>query len=323
MDEFIDTLLKSAPAGSLFPLLEDLGTGIIMKVNEAKVNFINSGVQALKNLFFSYKDGWIGPIVLFNGVIGLFAATLLVIITLKKGAQNLFNMAGNENYVPATQLVMDVIKSSGLAVFFPWLTAFIMGFLPLFGELALGDALSGGQFYINSGITCFGNFISDEVAATLNGGWRTGISQLLNPGWWIPAALFNWLMVITIVCFMVKMCKFQVEMVIMDVTSVVAAIDSATDKKEFYELWVQSYKAVIVDFVFNCLVFGLYTTCLGIIGKTPNPLTSPYFVLAIGAAACLMKGTVLSNKFKQGGLSAGGVSTVANVARTATMMARF
>ena len=325
MDELLGNLTGGffGETFDIFGLLGDMWTYIIKSANDATVNFTSSMSEMVNNLFFSYDKGYVGVIVVFHSLVGMFAAIVLVIITLKKGAQNLFDKAANGDSVPVTKLIMDVIKSCGLAVFLPWLTAFIMGVLPIFGKYILADAFVN-IFYQMPGAgelkTSFGYFIPDDVAATLNGEWQTGISQLLNPGWWIFGTLFNLLVAIAFVCFVVRLCKFQVEMLIMDVTSIVAAIDSATDKKEFYELWIQSYKALIIDFIFNCLIFGLFSKCNGILWATPNPMASPYFVLELGAAACLMKGTILSNKFKQGGLAAGGVSAVANVARTAPMV---
>lgn len=324
MPDWIGEILGGSVQFPLVNIISAIGTYTIKSANEASINFSNTLTAVVNNLFFSYKEGYVGSLVLFHALVGLFAGIILVIITLKKGAQNLFNMAGNENYTPATELIMDVIKSSGLAIFFPWLTAFIMGALPIFGKFALADGyLAICSHLLGANTTVFGNFIPQDLTSTLNGGWDVWIGHILNPGWWIAGTIFNFMLLISLICFVLRLCKFQVEMLLMDVTSIVAAIDSATTKKEFYELWLQSYKALVIDFIFNCLIFGLFTHCIQILDKTQNPLTSPYFMLAIGSCACLMKGTTLSNKFKQGGLAAGGVSAVANVARTATTVARF
>ena len=288
-------------------------TSIVKAIMDAIFGCLHSILEFIQFLFFGY-NGPVGPFAVIHGIIGVVSATILVIIILKKGIQNKMNLAGSGDYVHPAQLIMDVIKSSGLAVFLPWIVSFATAILPLFSELIFTQTL------VFSDTTAWGALISLDERNYVEGGWEHWLVAQLNPGWWALAFFLALMVTIGAICFLISQCKWHVEMMLIDACSILAAVDSATDKKEFYETWLSSFKAICIIQVSNIAFFGLMMNRFINLCNTSNNLFSMDAILAIGASCCLIKGTIFTNKFKNGGMLGGGVSAVTNAARTGVFM---
>ncbi len=288
-------------------------TSMVVRFMDFLSGTISNFMNLMNDLFFNYQ-GLVGPFAIAHGVAGTAAAVALVIVLLKNGIQNLMNMAGSGDYVSPAQIIMDVIKASGLACFLPWLVALITSIMPPVFKFILGSG------FVHIGGNAWMGFLKPEERQYVEGGWDNWLVSQFNPAWWAVIAFIQLLVIISIVCFFASMCKFQVEMMFMDLFAIIAAVDSVSSKKNIYETWVQSFQAILITQVSNILFFALMINRYLALANSANNVMSINMLLVVGCGCCLIKGTVFTNKFKNGGLIGGGVGAVANVARTAMFM---
>lgn len=330
--DILNALLNKAEntTDATLGVLENFGGGLMEGLSFANVwnaittffiKFILDGIFGIayqflnwiRNLFYGYS-GPVGPFAVINAILATVSTIILIIIIMKKNAQNNLNIAGGGEGVPATQLIIDAIKASGLCVILPWFVSFATAVLPAFAEMIFTQTL------IFSDSTAWGALISIDERAYVDGGWEHWLVNQLNPGWWVLSFFLALMVTIGAICFLVSQCKWHVEIMIMDACSILAALDSITDKKEFYETWLSSFKALCIVQVTNIALFGLMVNRFINLCNSSSNFFSMDAIFAIGASCCLIKGTIFTNKFKNGGMLGGGVSAVTNAARTGVFM---
>lgn len=122
------------------------------------------------------------------------------------------------------------------------------------------------------------------------------------------------------VCFVLKVCKFHVEIMLLDSLALIAAIDHTSTRKEFYENWVASLKSIVIIFLANIAFYSLMYRCYASLMNSGTNVICMDSILAIGAALCLIRGTFFTNKYKGGGFMGSAFSGVTNATRSVTMM---
>lgn len=309
-EQFIEAL-----SGALEGYIDAAYTKIIVTVMDLFNGAINTFMEPIKNLFFGY-EGLVGPFAAIHAILGGSAAIFLMIIIIKKAIQNQMNLAGSGDYVPPTQLIMDVIKSSGLAVVLPWLVSFITAILPVIMMQIATDSIYG--YYAPT--WKWMNLLPDDAKTHVAGGFMEWMKPKLNPAWWVLYLFLECMVLIGIICFLIKMCKYHVEIMLIDLFALPAAISSVTDNKSLYSIWLQSIEALVISNIADILFFALMIQQFTILIQGAASFSSYHSILAIGASCCLIKGTIFTNKFKQGGAVGAGTNAVANVARTAFMV---
>lgn len=291
---------------------------IIEKGAQAALNvaerFTDYSMGFVKELIFSGYSGVSGAFALIHSIAGAAALIALIILASYKGIQAMINNASGGDYTPPLQVIMDVVKSCIYAVSIPWLMVLILGILPSLGKLIYYD----GVVAMFPSTTVWDKFVSGNVVEYKEA--SETITLYFNPTYWLFTIFMEFCLWLGNICFMAKMCKFQVEVMFLDATALIAAIDSSTTKKDFYENWTQTFKALLITNIANTAFYSLAQSCYYTLRSSGTTVMCFEAVFAIGAALCLIRGTIFTNKYKSGGFMGSAVSGVANAARSATMM---
>lgn len=283
------------------------GADIVSTLEQGQIadSISNFGIETSAGLLgfgndivFEY-NGLTGTFAAIHFICGAVALTILIINIIMKGIQSTVNISTGGDYIPPVQLIWDAIKGSSMPVILPWIFSAVLAILPgLYGLL-------------------FADFVfSFPVNET---GTIENVISFANPGKWFFCILMFALIGLGGFCFTIKMCKFQVEMMILDAISIIAAVDSVSNKREIYENWLSTFKALIITMFANVAFYVLMQqSYYNVYASQSFGMMSVDTVLAIGAAACLIKGTIFTNKYKNGGFMGSTVSMATNAARTAT-----
>lgn len=274
----------------------------------------DSSMGFVTEVVFSEYSGVTGAFSMLHTIAGSAALLVMIIMITVKGIQGMLNNASGGEYVPPMQLVIDTIKSCILAVCLPWIMVIVLELLPQIGKLLYLDGVIA-RFFTTS---VWDKFINGSAVDYIEG--AETVSMYFNPTWWMFSLFMEFCLWLGNVFFMAKMCKFQVEVMLLDATALIAAVDSSTNKREFYENWISSFKALGITFLANVAFYSLMQRCYYSLMHSGTAVICIDSILAIGAALCLIRGTIFTNKYKSGGFMGSGVSGMTNMARSAMFM---
>lgn len=207
-------------------------------------SYVSAYVDLLGKLIdvvFSY-DGAVGPFQRLQNVFIAVACVAMIVICLFKVIQNLFDIGGGDGeYVPIPALITRVVKSNVMIVLIPLVMKIGISGIAMIAKLMaydMGTSLA----------TVLENFV-EHIAVVL---------LIPNPSNMYVTAV-NGVFILTaigVTVFFFKTCKYQVDLLILDVFIVWAAVSQCTDDKTFYNVFVKTFMNIMLSMCVNLLIFA-------------------------------------------------------------------
>lgn len=225
---------------SLFNALDGLEQwliGIVYTYVSAYVDLLGILVKVI----FGY-DGAVGPFLRLQNVFIAIACIAMVVICLYKIIQNLFDIGGGDTeYVPIPVLITRVVKANVMILVIPFAMKIgIVGIAEIAKLMAydLGTSLA----------TTLETFVNNILMALA-----------VSPGNNVYVMAINGFTILTAIgftAFFLKACKYQVDLLILDVFIVWAAVSQCTDDKTFYNVFVKTFLNIMLSMSINLLIFA-------------------------------------------------------------------
>lgn len=244
--------------------------------------------------FFNY-NGVVGPFSVIQNVFIAIACMAMMVIILYRIIQNLFDVAGGDSeYVPISALITRLVKSNIMIIIIPFVMKIGIKSVSMIANLmayTMGGSLATFlENYVNNICTLF------------------GITNATNPCR-ITIMSFYTITAIGFTLFFFKCCKYQVDLLIMDVFIVWAAVSQCTDDKTFYHTFVKSFVNICVTMVVHLLLFA------GVI-YAMSSTSQINTMIYVGCLICMFSPPELIKNFgkAESGIkrAAGGIITVAS-----------
>lgn len=225
---------------SLFNALDGLEQWLISIVYTYASAYIDL-LGKLINVVFSY-DGAVGPFQRLQNVFIAIACMAMIVICLYKVIQNLFDIGGGDGeYVPMPALITRVVKANVMIVIIPLVMKIGISGIALIAKLMaydMGTSLA----------TTLQNFIDNILVVLL---------VPAQSNMYVTAIIgVHILTAIGVTVFFFKCCKYQVDLLILDVFIVWAAVSQCTDDKTFYNVFVKTFLNIMLSMCVNLLIFA-------------------------------------------------------------------
>ncbi len=247
------------------------------EINKALVKFvIDMVIESLKCLNIFTAMGIMGDIVTnIHGVILGIASIALIIIITYKIINNLISIStGGSDYVPTGQLIWDTVKSSVGTFYLPMLVTFVAALLPeLQGEINKVTL----ETVLNNLMT-----LRDKMG-------QDGF-QIIMINSIFPMFMLYCIMSIANFIYFFTICKMQIDFVILQILAPVAAIDHATNNKEFFTTWKKTLISISISMIIKVILLAvMIQTSTQLVTSSLSGQTSFEWAMVIGCAICIIK----------------------------------
>ena len=228
-------------------------------------------------------------------IFAVFGGVLLVAIVLFRILNAMLNEATN-NESNIAEIIVSALKVSVMVFLLPIILYFVVKEIlyPLMEYMFVEIAGSSSDIITNS--------IESSMVVDVFGSGTMAITLLL---------LF---LVVVFIVFTFKICVYHVDLIILEVFSVFAAITIATEKYDFSEVWWREFLSQIVSIVTQVLLMAAIVQLLANFNSWYD------FMLIIGCGVLIIRGpSVLRSMWYSSGGAKGGMSLGKSATRISMM----
>lgn len=228
-------------------------------------------------------------------IFAVFGGVLLVAIVLFRILNAMLNEATN-NESNIAEIIVSALKASVMVFLLPIILYFVVKEIlyPLMEYMFVEIAGSSSDIITNS--------IESSMVVDVFGSGTMAITLLL---------LF---LVVVFIVFTFKICVYHVDLIILEVFSVFAAITIATENYDFSEVWWREFLSQIVSIVTQVLLMAAIVQLLANFNSWYD------FMLIIGCGVLIIRGpSVLRSMWYSSGGAKGGISLGKSATRISMM----
>lgn len=228
-------------------------------------------------------------------IFAVFGGVLLVAIVLFRILNAMLNEATN-NESNIAEIIVSALKASIMVFLLPVILYFVVKEIlyPLMEYMFVEIAGSSSDIITNS--------IESSMVVDVFGSGTMAITLLL---------LF---LVVVFIVFTLKICVYHVDLIILEVFSVFAAITIATENYDFSEVWWREFLSQIVSIVTQVLLMAAIVQLLANFNSWYD------FMLIIGCGVLIIRGpSVLRSMWYSSGGAKGGISLGKSATRISMM----
>lgn len=228
-------------------------------------------------------------------IFAVFSGVLLVAIVLFRILNAMLNEATN-NESNIAEIIVSALKASVMVFLLPIILYFVVKEIlyPLMEYMFVEIAGSSSDIITNS--------IESSMVVDVFGSGTMAITLLL---------LF---LVVVFIVFTFKICVYHVDLIILEIFSVFAAITIATENYDFSEVWWREFLSQIVSIVTQVLLMAAIVQLLANFNSWYD------FMLIIGCGVLIIHGlSVLRSMWYSSGGAKGGISLGKSATRISMM----
>lgn len=228
-------------------------------------------------------------------VFAVFGGVLLVAIVLFRILNAMLNEATNHEG-NISEIIMCSLKASAMVFLLPVILYFVVREIlyPLMEYMFVKIAGSSSDI------------ITDSIASTM-------VVDIFGTGT-MAATLLLLFLIVVFVIFTFKICVYHVDLIILEVFSVFAAITIATENYDFSEVWWREFLSQIVSIVTQVLLMAALVQLLANFNSWYD------FMLIIGCGVLIIRGpSVLRSMWYSSGGAKGGISLGKSATRVSMM----
>lgn len=228
-------------------------------------------------------------------VFAVFGGVLLVAIVLFRILNAMLNEATNHEG-NISEIIMSSIKASAMVFLLPVILYFVVREIlyPLMEYMFVEIAGSSSDI------------ITDSIASTM-------VVDIFGTGT-MAATLLLLFLIVVFVIFTFKICVYHVDLIILEIFSVFAAITIATENYDFSEVWWREFLSQIVSIVTQVLLMAALVQLLANFNSWYD------FMLIIGCGVLIIRGpSVLRSMWYSSGGAKGGISLGKSATRVSMM----
>ncbi|MEK4701928.1 conjugal transfer protein TrbL family protein [Solibacillus sp. FSL R7-0668] len=228
-------------------------------------------------------------------IFAVFGGVLLVAIVLFRILNAMLNEATN-NESNIAEIIVSALKASIMVFLLPVILYFVVKEIlyPLMEYMFVEIAGSSSDIITNS--------IESSMVVDVFGSGTMAITLLL---------LF---LVVVFIVFTFKICVYHVDLIILEIFSVFAAITIATENYDFSEVWWRDFLSQIVSIVTQVLLMAAIVQLLANFNSWYD------FMLIIGCGVLIIRGpSVLRSMWYSSGGAKGGISLGKSATRISMM----
>lgn len=228
-------------------------------------------------------------------IFAVFGGVLLVTIVLFRILNAMLNEATN-NESNIAEIIVSALKASVMVFLLPIILYFVVKEIlyPLMEYMFVEIAGSSSDIITNS--------IESSMVVDVFGSGTMAITLLL---------LF---LVVVFIVFTFKICVYHVDLIILEIFSVFAAITIATENYDFSEVWWREFLSQIVSIVTQVLLMAAIVQLLANFNSWYD------FMLIIGCGVLIIRGpSVLRSMWYSSGGAKGGISLGKSATRISMM----
>lgn len=228
-------------------------------------------------------------------IFAVFGGVLLVAIVLFRILNAMLNEATN-NESNIAEIIVSALKASVMVFLLPVILYFVVKEIlyPLMEYMFVEIAGSSSDIITNS--------IESSMVVDVFGSGTMAITLLL---------LF---LVVVFIVFTFKICVYHVDLIILEIFSVFAAITIATENYDFSEVWWREFLSQIVSIVTQVLLMAAIVQLLANFNSWYD------FMLIIGCGVLIIRGpSVLRSMWYSSGGAKGGISLGKSATRISMM----
>ncbi|WP_301109384.1 conjugal transfer protein TrbL family protein [Sporosarcina sp.] len=228
-------------------------------------------------------------------VFAVFGGVLLVAIVLFRILNAMLNEATNHEG-NISEIIMSSLKASAMVFLLPVILYFVVKEIlyPLMEYMFVEIAGSSSDI------------ITDSIASTMD-------VDIFGTGT-MAATLLLLFLIVVFVIFTFKICVYHVDLIILEVFSVFAAITIATENYDFSEVWWREFLSQIVSIVTQVLLMAALVQLLANFNSWYD------FMLIIGCGVLIIRGpSVLRSMWYSSGGAKGGISLGKSATRVSMM----
>lgn len=228
-------------------------------------------------------------------IFAVFGGVLLVAIVLFRILNAMLNEATN-NESNIAEIIVSALKASVMVFLLPVILYFVVKEIlyPLMEYMFVEIAGSSSDIITNS--------IESSMVVDVFGSGTMAITLLL---------LF---LVVVFIVFTFKICVYHVDLIILEIFSVFAAITIATENYDFSEVWWREFLSQIVSIVTQVLLMAAIVQLLANFNSWYD------FMLIIGCGVLIIRGpSVLRSMWYSSGGAKGGISIGKSATRISMM----
>lgn len=228
-------------------------------------------------------------------IFAVFGGVLLVAIVLFRILNAMLNEATN-NESNIAEIIVSALKASVMVFLLPIILYFVVKEIlyPLMEYMFVEIAGSSSDIITNS--------IESSMVVDVFGSGTMAITLLL---------LF---LVVVFIVFTFKICVYHVDLIILEIFSVFAAVTIATENYDFSEVWWREFLSQIVSIVTQVLLMAAIVQLLANFNSWYD------FMLIIGCGVLIIRGpSVLRSMWYSSGGAKGGISLGKSATRISMM----
>lgn len=228
-------------------------------------------------------------------IFAVFGGVLLVSIVLFRILNAMLNEATN-NESNIAEIIVSALKASVMVFLLPVILYFVVKEIlyPLMEYMFVEIAGSSSDIITNS--------IESSMVVDVFGTGTMAVTLLL---------LF---LVVVFIVFTFKICVYHVDLIILEIFSVFAAITIATENYDFSEVWWREFLSQIVSIVTQVLLMAAIVQLLANFNSWYD------FMLIIGCGVLIIRGpSVLRSMWYSSGGAKGGISLGKSATRISMM----
>lgn len=228
-------------------------------------------------------------------IFAVFGGVLLVAIVLFRILNAMLNEATN-NESNIAEIIVSALKASVMVFLLPVILYFVVKEIlyPLMEYMFVEIAGSSSDIITNS--------IESSMVVDVFGSGTMAITLLL---------LF---LVVVFIVFTFKICVYHVDLIILEIFSVFAAVTIATENYDFSEVWWREFLSQIVSIVTQVLLMAAIVQLLANFNSWYD------FMLIIGCGVLIIRGpSVLRSMWYSSGGAKGGISLGKSATRISMM----
>ncbi|QCH29070.1 conjugal transfer protein TrbL family protein [Clostridium tyrobutyricum] len=224
---------------------------------------LNASFDLAKKLVFTPQSLPSFANTIYNVFLGVGASLMTVILAVKL-VQLMFDISNNCADYTVGELITRTIKSSAMILICPFLIKIVVGQI----AFPLGDWIFSQMQSNTSDITT--NFIKSSGISSITSGF--------------VLFLIVAFIAVASVCFFIKMCVYQVDLIFLQIYSVPVAISMISDDFNFMETWWRELISQVLTVITQLICM------LGVTWALNNKFTWYSFMILFGCCVNLIKG---------------------------------
>lgn len=224
---------------------------------------LNAAFDLAKKLVFTPQNLPSFANTIYNVFLGVGASLMTVILAVKL-VQLMFDISNNCADYTVGELITRTIKSSAMILICPFLIKIVVG-----------------QIAFPLGNWIFSQMQNNTADITKNFIQSSGISSITSG---FALVLIVAFIAVAAVCFFIKMCVYQVDLIFLQIYSVPVAISMISDDFNFMETWWRELISQVLTVITQLICM------LGVTWALNNKFTWYSFMILFGCCVNLIKG---------------------------------